>query len=191
MENERFSIRKFLRGLDPLNPIVWIKTLVHLFRFVIITAIIFGLFLGIGYWHGKRSAPVQVNMADTEIHLTDRDGKNHVLKIKDGQIKFDGKSVKVKDIPSLKPYGIELHPKAIAGITSSGTPTAGVGLEVAHFYRFNLDLLPLYKFLGIGLSYDLRLDGPIKIDNTSLGLGVGHDFNYDEKAAIIYMAIEF
>ena len=190
MTNERFSILKFIRGLDPLNPIVWVKTLVHLFRFLIITAIIFGLFLGIGYWHGKRSAPVQVDMADTEIHLTDRDGKNHVLKIKDGQIKFDGESVRAKDIPSLKPYGIELHPKAIAGITSSGTPTAGVGLELAHFYRFNLDFLPLYKFLGIGLSYDLRLDGPIKIDNSSLGLGVGRDFNQDENAVIIYYGIE-
>ena len=130
-------------------------------------------------------------MADTLIISQDPEGNTHELKIESGTMTFDGRPVKVGDIPSLKPYGIELHPKAIVGITSSGTPTAGVGLELAHLYRFNLDLLPLYKFLGIGLSYDLRLDGPIKIDNTSIGLGIGRDFNADENAVILYMGLEF
>ena len=30
MTDEKFSFRKFLHGLDPLNPIVWVKTIVFL-----------------------------------------------------------------------------------------------------------------------------------------------------------------
>lgn len=188
---EKFSLRKFISGLNPFNPIAWAKTIVYLVRFLIITGLVVGLIYGVGYWKGKQNAPVQVDMADTLIILTDAEGKTHELRVKDGTMTFDDRTVNVGDIPSLKPYGIELHPKAIAGITSSGTPTAGVGLELAHLYRFNLDLLPLYKFLGIGLSYDLRLDGPIKIDNTSIGIGVGRDFNHNENAVVLYMGIEF
>ncbi len=191
MTNERFSIRKFIHGLDPLNPIVWVKTLVHLFRFLIITGIIVGLIFGVGYWRGKRNAPVQVDMADTLIILEDAKGERHELKIESGTMTFDGRTVEVGDIPSLKPYGIELHPKAIAGITSTGQATGGLGLEFAHFYRFNAELLALHKFLGIGLSYDLKLDSVIKIDNTSVGIGVGRDTELSESAVVIYMGIEF
>lgn len=190
-DNEKFSIHKFLRGLDPFNPVAWAKTAIYLFRFLIITAIVTGVIFGVGYWKGKRNAPVQVDMADTLIILEGADGERHELKIKDGTMTFDGRRVKVGDIPSLKPYGIELRPKAIAGIVSTGKPTAGVGLEFAHFYRFNTELLALYQFLGIGVSYDLRLDGPIKIDNSSLGIGIGRDFKENENAVVIYYGIEF
>ena len=190
-DNEKFSIHKFLRGLDPLNPVAWAKTVIYLLRFLIITAVVGGLVFGFGYWRGKRNAPVKVDMADTLIILKGADGERHELKIKDGTMTFDDRVVKVGDIPSLKPYGIELHPKAIAGIVSTGKPTAGVGLEFAHFYRFNAELLALYQFLGIGVSYDLRLDGPIKIDNSSLGIGIGRDFEENESAVVIYYGIEF
>jgi len=152
MPNEKFSLRKFLHGLDPLNPVAWAKTLIYLFRFVIITVIVIGLIYGIGYWKGKRNAPVQVDMADTKIIMVGHDNEKHVLEIKDGQMKFDGRPVKVGDIPSLKPYGIELHPKAIVGITSSGGPTAGVGLEFAHFYKFNAEILALPTAFGSCIS---------------------------------------
>ncbi len=190
-DNEKFSLQKFLRGLDPFNPVAWAKTVIYLLRFLIITAIVTGVIFGIGYWKGKRNAPVQVDMADTLIILEDPEGKRHELRIKDGTMTFDDRTVKVGDIPSLKPYGIELRPKAIAGIVSTGKPTAGVGLEFAHFYRFNTELLALYQFLGIGISYDLRLDGPIKIDNSSLGIGIGRDFEENESAVVIYYGIEF
>lgn len=190
-DEEKFSTRKFVRGLSPFNVVSWAKSTVHFIRFLIFTGIIVGLIFGVGYWKGKLNAPVQVDMADTLIILEDAEGKRHELKIKDGTMTFDKRVVKVGDIPSLKPYGIELHPKAIAGIVSTGKPTAGVGLEFAHFYRFNTELLALYQFLGIGVSYDLRLDGPIKIDNSSLGIGIGRDFEENENAVVIYYGIEF
>lgn len=190
-DDERFSTRKFLRGLNPFNLVAWAKWVVFTFRALIITGLVVGLIFGIGYWKGKRNAPVQVDMADTLIILQDAEGKEHELRIEQGTMTFDGRTVKVGDIPSLKPYGIELHPKAIAGIVSTGKPTAGVGLEFAHFYRFNAELLALYQFLGIGISYDLKLDGPIKIDNSSLGIGIGRDFEENESAVVIYYGIEF
>lgn len=190
-DDEEFSTRKFLRGLNPFNLVAWAKWVVFTFRALLITALVVGATFGIGYWKGKRNAPVRVDMADTLIILKGDDGEQHELKIKDGTMTFDGRTVKVGDIPSLKPYGIELHPKAIAGIVSTGKPTAGVGLEFAHFYRFNAELLALYQFLGVGVSYDLRLDGPIKIDNSSLGIGVGRDFESNENAVVLYYGIEF
>ena len=190
-DNEKFNTQKFLSGLNPFNLVAWAKWVVFTFRALIITALVFGVIFGVGYWKGKRNAPVQVDMADTLIILQGDDGEQHELRIKDGTMTFDNRTVKVGDIPSLKPYGIELHPKAIAGIVSTGKPTAGVGLEFAHFYRFNAELLALYQFLGIGVSYDLKLEGPIKIDNSSLGLGVGRDFEENESAVVIYYGIEF
>lgn len=190
-DDEEFSTRKFLKGLNPFNPVAWAKTFIHLVRFLIITGVVVGLFLGIGYWHGKKSAPVQVDMADTLIILEDPEGKQHKLRIKDGVMTFDDRVVKVGDIPSLKPYGIQLHPKLAAGITSAGNPAAGIALELAHAYRFNLDLLAMIPFIGVGISYDIRLDNVIKIDNTSLGIGIGRDFRDNENSIIAYMAIAF
>lgn len=190
-ERESFSLRKFISGFDLFNLVSWAKALVYTFRALIIIGIVIGLIFGVGYWKGKRNAPVKVDMADTLIILKGADGERHELKIKDGTMTFDDRVVKVGDIPSLKPYGIELHPKAIAGIVSTGKPTAGVGLEFAHFYRFNAELLALYQFLGVGVSYDLRLDGPIRIDNSSLGIGIGRDFEENESAVVIYYGIAF
>ena len=190
-QSEKFSLSKFAKGLNPFNPVAWAKTLIYLFRFLIISGIVIGLIFGIGYWKGRKNAPVLVDMADTKIIMVGHDNEEHTLQVKDGQMTFDGRPIKVGDIPSLKPYGIELHPKAIAGITSSGNPTAGLGLEFAHFYRFNADLLALYQFLGIGISYDLKLDGPVKIDNSSLGLGIGRDLESGGNAAILYFGLDF
>lgn len=190
-KRETFSFKKFISGLDLFDAVGWAKSFIYTFKSLIIVGLVIGLILGVGYFHGRKNAPVQVDMADTKIIMVGHDNEKHILEIKDGQMKFDGRPVKVGDIPSLKPYGIELHPKAIAGITSSGNPTAGVGLEFAHFYRFNADLLALYQFLGIGISYDLRLDGPIKIDNSSLGLGIGKDFESGGNAVILYYGLNF
>ena len=190
-DDEKFSTRKFFSGLNLFNPVAWAKTVIYTFRAFLIIGVVVGLIFGIGYWKGKKNAPVRVDMADTLIILEDDRGHQHELRIENGIMTFDDRTVKVGDIPSLKPYGIELHPKAIAGIVSTGKPTAGVGLEFAHFYRFNTELLALYQFLGIGVSYDLRLDGPIKIDNSSLGIGLGRDFEGNESAVVIYYGIEF
>lgn len=191
MAKEKFSLKKFVLGFNIFDLVGWAKSIVHTFRALIVIVIVLGIIFGVGYWKGKRNAPVQVDMADTLIILEGADGERHELKIDNGVMTFDGRTVKVGDIPSLKPYGIELHPKAIAGITSTGKITGGLGLEFAHFYRFNAELLALYQFLGIGISYDLKLDGPIKIDNSSLGIGIGRDLEYGESAVVIYYGLEF
>lgn len=191
MANEKFSFRKFVRGLNLFDLVSWAKAFIYTFRALLIVGVVLGLIFGVGYWKGKRNAPVQVDMADTLIILEDSEGKRHELRIKDGQMAFDGRPVKVGDIPSLKPYGIQLHPKLAAGITSAGNPAAGIALEIAHAYRLNLDVLAMIPFLGVGISYDIRLDNVIKIDNTSLGLGIGRDFRDNENSIIAYMAIEF
>ncbi len=188
---EKFSFRKFFSGLNLFDAVGWAKSFVYTFRALIIIGVIVAIIFGIGYFRGRANAPVHVEMADTRIILTDAERKEHILEIQNGVMTFDGRTVKVGDIPSLKPYGIELHPKAVVGIVSTGKPTAGVGLEFAHFYRFNAELLALYQFLGVGISYDLKLDGPIKIDNSSLGIGVGRDFEENENAVILYYGLEF
>lgn len=186
---EKFSLRKFLKTFDFLDVVEWAKTFSVLIRATVIVVLIAGGVFGFGYWQGQKNRPVQVDMKDTQIYLTDDEGKTHALVVKDGLMTFDGRSVKVGDIPSLKPYGIELHPKGIGGITSTGKTTVGAGLEFAHFYRLNAELLALYQFLGIGVSYDIRFDGPIKIDNSSLGIGAGRDFDTNENAVILYYAV--
>ena len=190
MANEAFDAKKFVRGLNPFSLVGWAKKFAYTFRVAIIAGLVFlGLF-GYGYWKGYKNRPVQVNMADARIIIDSADGQ-HELIIKDGKMTFDGKPIAVKNIEALKPYGIELRPKVVAGVTSSGSPAAGLGLEVAHAYKFNLDLLALYKFLGIGVSYDLHLEKPFKIDSSSIGLGVGRDFTADENAVILYYSIQF
>ena len=189
MGNESFSFKKFVRGFNLLDPVPWSKSVALSFH----TALIIGVvLLGYGYWRGYKNRPVQVNLKDgTVIELVNGSGKTHKLEAKKGKLYFDGKVVRTSDVQSLKPYGIELHPKLVAGITSSGSPAAGLGLEVAHFHRLNLDLLALYKFLGVGVSYDIKLEKPVVIDNTSVGIGIGRDFETNENAVIGYIGIEF
>ena len=192
-EGEKFNFKKFIRGLNLMDPIGWAKSLSHSFRVAIILGLIaLGVF-GYGYWKGYKTRPVNVDIGkQTVINLKDGEGKVHKLESKNGLLYFDGKLVRAGDIPKLKPYGVELHPKLVAGVTSSGNPAAGLGLEVAHFYRANLDVLALYKFLGIGISYDITLEKPFIIDNSAIGLGVGRDFSEGGgNAVLLYYTLEF
>ena len=190
-EQEKFSVRKLVQGLNPLDPVGWAKASVLTLKSLILVGLVLLALYGYGYWKGYRNRPVQVDMKDAVIHLKNGEGKTHELKAKDGRLYFDGQPVKTSNIKNQSPVGIELHPKAVTGVTSSGNVAAGVGLEVAHAYRFNLDLLALYKFLGAGVSYDIRLEKPVVVDNTSICIGVGRDLETDENAAILYVGIEF
>ncbi len=191
MPNEKFSVRKFISGFGLFDLVSWAKALVYTFRTIIILGIVVGLIFGVGYFRGRKNAPVHVDINDTKLVLVDPNGENHELIIKNGVMSFDGRAVKIGDIPSLRPFGIELHPKLAAGITSAGNPAAGLALEVAHAYNLNLDLLAMIPFIGVGISYDIHFDKVIKVDNTSIGLGLGRDLEAGENAAILYMAIEF
>jgi len=191
MAKEKFSFKKLLAGLNPLDAVGWAKATVTTFKSVILIGLVALLVFGIGYLRGYKNRPIQVDMKDTTIHLLNGDGKQHELKIKDGSLYFDGSIVTAGNVKKLRPYGVHLHPKLAGGITTSGSPAAGLALEVAYAWNFNLDLLALYKFLGIGISYDIKLNKPIVIDNSSIGIGIGKDFNTGENAAIIYYAINF
>ena len=191
MADERFNLRKFLRGLNLLEPVGWAKATVLTVRLVLMISVVALIVFGYGYLKGYRNRPVQVDMTNATVMLKNGEGKTHELKAKDGKLYFDGQPVKTKNVKNQAPIGIELHPKAVTGVTSSGNVAAGVGLEVAHIHRFNLDLLALYRFLGAGLSYDIRLEKPVVIDNASIGIGVGRDFESGENAALLYLGLEF
>ena len=175
-EKESFDVRKFVRGLNPFDLIAWAKTFIFTFRIAIVAALVVGVIYGVGYFKGGRNTPVTIDLKeDVEMSLVDKDGKSHKLEVRNRQLYFDGNIQRTKDIPSLKPYGIELVPKLGTGITSKGEFTGGLALEVGHFYDFNLDLILFHLFQGIGLSYDLKYDGFLKIRNTSIGIGLGRD----------------
>lgn len=187
-EGEKFDPLKFMKGMDFLSPVLWAKTASHTLRVAIIVGLIT---LGYGYYKGRQNRPINVNTEDAVIKVVNGDGKTHEIRFRNHQMYFDEKLVKTKDIPSLKPFGIEVRPKLAAGVTTAGNPAVGLALEVAHAYNFNLDLLAMMPFIGAGISYDIHLEKPFRIDNTSVGIGVGRDLEVNENAAIIYMAIEF
>jgi hypothetical protein len=171
-----------------LDPQTWGKTIGHTLRVAIVVGLIA---LGWGYYKGYRNRPVHVDMRDAHIVLSDANKQQHTLDVKNGVMKFDGKIVSNREIPTLRAFGLEMHPKLAAGITSAGSEAVGVALEVAHAYNLNLDLLAMVPFIGAGISYDLHLNGPIKIDNTSIGIGVGRDLKAGENAAIVYISLDF
>lgn len=190
-KSETFNLQKFVSGLSLTSQVGWAKTAALSFRMVIVAGLIAAGTFGYGYWRGLKNRPVQVDLHNAHIVLKNGDGKTHDLIIKDGQMIFDGRPVKVGDLPQLKPYGIGLKPKLAAGITTSGNPAVGLALEVARVWNWNLDILALYKFLGIGVSYDLHFEKPIFVDNTSIGLGIGRDFDTNATEAILYVTINF
>jgi len=51
-DEEKFDGRKFLSGLNLLNPVAWAKTVIYTFRALLIIGVVVGLIFGIGYWGG-------------------------------------------------------------------------------------------------------------------------------------------
>lgn len=188
---EKFDLRKAVRGLNIADPVSWAKSLSVGIRLSIIAGLVALAIFGWGYYKGKKNLPVSVDISDTHITVVDKQGQPHTIDIENGIMMFDGKRVKVKDVEGLKPYGISLKPKVAAGMTSAGSPGVGMALEVAHFYKANLDILGLNSFLGVGVSYDLELNAPIKIKNSALGLAVGRDTEVNANALLLYYTIAF
>jgi|GEM_PF-5240973 len=186
--NENFDIIKACKSLDLADPVLWSKSAAVGLRVALIAGLVA---FGYGYWKGLQRKPVEVNLDDSIIELKDAEGKSHILTIKDRQVLFDGKKVTTSNVKNLLPYGIELKPKLVGGVTSAGSPAAGMAMEVAHAYRFNLDFLATVPFVGAGISHDIKLQKPIRIDNTSIGIGAGIDLEVQEPALLVYMALEF
>lgn len=188
---EKFDLKKAIKALNIADPVSWAKSLSVGIRLAILVGLVAAGIFGYGYFKGKKNTPVTVDLDDSTIVLIDKQGVQHQLVIKDKQLSFDGKTVKVKDIEQLKPYGIGLKPKLAAGVTSAGNPGVGIALEVAHFYSANLDLLGLSSFIGAGVSYDLNIERPIRIKNSAIGLGVGRDIADGSNAVLLYYTISF
>lgn len=196
--------RKFFNGmLNVLNPVQWLKTITMFFnlRILLIVAIICGVMWFKGYQH----KPVMVNCKDFVVETVVTAGLNRgdTLRIKSSRghmyyqfIHKDGTKskewvVRQKDIPMLKPYGIELKPKFFAGFGTDG-PAAGVGVELAHFWKLNLDAFFMSDLaLYLGISYDLESSNRF-LSNSAVGLAIGKSIkNVDKTNIMLYWSIKF
>jgi hypothetical protein len=170
-----------------------LKLLTFAVKFLIISTIIGAIVFGIGYWKGHNSKPVFVDMKDFRAEVTCKQtGLKHEIGVKNYRFYFDGKTITEGDIPKLKPYGIELHPKLFAGLGTNG-PAIGAGFELAHFYKLNLDaFLMSDKAAYVGISYDLSMDSNKLnwFENSSVGLAAGRGLAGDTRV-MIYWSIKF
>ena len=201
--------KKFARGMGNFwNPVLWLKDISSIFniRKLIIYTLIFGLVFGSGYFKAWRSKPILVNAKDTIIETTISEGieKGDVLRIeiKNGRMYYQFRRktginsqrfpITNKDLPKLKPYGIKLKPKAFVGFGTGG-PAVGIGVELAHFWRFNLDLFGMSdKAIYMGVSYDLDTASDGLFANSSIGLALGQSMvNATDKRVMLYWSIKF
>jgi len=195
---EDFDSKKFTSRFFGLFDVVgWAKWINQFIKTLLVLVLITGIIFGVGYWKGKGSKPVFTDSKDFTMELVCKDtGKKHLLVVKNGKYYFDGKVVTAKDLPALKPYGIELHPKLFAGVGSKG-PAVGAGFEFAHFYKLNADVFLMSdKAIYLGVSYDLRMDATKAamnwFENSAIGLAVGKGLDNPEDTRImLYWTIRF
>jgi hypothetical protein len=189
-KREPLSLIKALKIFDLLDPVLWMKSVAFLFRSVIIVGIVLGLIFGVGYWKGRKNAPVQVNSPNFVAYVKDNEGKEHKIESRNGRLYFDDQIIRAKDIPAIKPYGVDLRPKLFIGGPAGKLPI-GIGAKVFHFYNFNFDVFYIPNVIGAGISYQLHLDKVIKVENTSVGIGLGQDLDKKEQAVVFYVGWEF
>jgi hypothetical protein len=182
---------KILYDLQPM------KILTGVVKALIAIIIVAGIVFGIGFWRGKQTKPVWVDMKDFQAQVTCKyTGQVHDLSVRNYRMYFDNKAVTEGDIPNLKPYGIELHPKLFAGLGTKG-PAMGAGFEVAHFYKLNLDVFLMSdKAAYVGISYDLKMDNTKAsvnwFENSSIGLALGKGLSdVNETRIMLYWSLKF
>lgn len=189
IKKEHFDKRKFARGLNIFSPVWWAKTSNEMFRLIIVGAIIFGIVFVTGYWQGLKRKPVILGYKDFVAYIT-RNGDQHKLEVKKGALYFNDKVVRVSDVPQLKPYGIKIRPKFFAGIGSGLEPEVGIGTELAHYFKWNLDVFGTQKAAYIGISYDMELAEWMR--NSSAGIAIGKAWtNLEDTRFIFYWSIRF
>lgn len=167
---EKWETKKFFSGFNILNPVWWAKTLNEFFRIVIILSIIVGIIFASGYWQGMKRKPVKLGYKDF-IAYVEKDGETHKIEVKNNTLRFDDKIVRAQDIPELKPYGIKIRPKLFAGISNSADAEVGIGAEVFHYFKWNLDVFGTQKGAYIGVSHEVELAEWIQ--NSSVGVAMG------------------
>jgi len=189
-KGERFELRKFGKGFNILNPIWWSKALSDFFKVLIICGIIFGLIFGYGYWKGMKRKPLIFGGYKDFIAYTEINGEERKVEMRDGHLYIDEKVLRVSDVPQLKPYGIKIRPKLFAGVSSIGEGEVGLGAELAHYFRWNLDVFGTKKAVYAGVSYDIELADWMR--NSSAGIAFGKAWeNPDDSRFLFYWALKF
>jgi hypothetical protein len=168
------------------------KFLATVYHNLIIALVVFGIIFGVGFWKGSARQPVLVNAKDRIILVSDKMGNRHRIEFRKGKMLFDGEYVKRGDIEGLKPYGIHLKPKLFAGVGSGGMGI-GAGVELAHFYRLNLDIFGMSdKAVYAGVSYDLDNKSTGMFSNSAVGLALGKSLeNVADTRILLYWTIKF
>lgn len=188
---EKFDRRKFWSGFSGLmDPVGWAKDFMGLFniRKLVVYVLILGLIFGYGYWKGIGNKPIILGYKDFITYI-ERNGEQHKIEVKKGMLYFDDKRVNVSDVPHLKPYGIKIRPKLFAGVGASGGEV-GLGAELAHYFKFNLDVFGTQKAAYLGISYDIEWAEWIR--NSSTGIAIGKAWQNPEDTRILwYWSIKF
>lgn len=174
-----------------------LKLLTFAGKFILISLIIGAIIFVIGLWKGKQTKPVMVDMKDFQAQVTCKyTGEKHDLAVRNYRMYFDDKAITEGDIPKLKPFGIELHPKLFAGLGSKGMGI-GAGFEFAHFYKLNADVFLMSdKAAYIGISYDLKMDNTKSamnwFENSAVGIALGKGMDNPEDTRImVYWTMRF
>ena len=185
---EPFSGKKFVSGLNLFNGVWWSKTFSEVYRIAVVAAIVFGLVFASGYWQGMKRKPILLGYKDFIAYAT-RNGVEHKVEVRSSQLYLDDKRMTVSDIPRLKPFGIRIRPKLFAGIGSEGSEV-GLGAEIVHYFKWNLDVFGTQKAVYAGISWDVRLDG--WIENSSVGLAAGKAWtDLEDTRFLFYWSVSF
>jgi len=202
---EKVDGRKFTTGMLSLfNPVLWLKDIFSLFnlRKLIIYALILGTVFGYAYYQGLRNKPIKldigygkeatINLNGEELYI-DKDGN---VFLRDSKTKKVIKQISVKDIEGLRsklsPFGFELTPIMLAGLSAGGNDAGaevGIGFSFIRFYQARLEaFITSYPAVYLGCSYKLERIAPI-LKNSGIGVGLGSDA--EDLRGIVYWRTEW
>ena len=166
------------------------------FRKLIIYITILSCIFGYGFWKGQGNKPVKLNLRYGQEYTWRLNGeylhlnKNGTLTVENKKGRII-KKLSVKDVPELNkklsPYGLQLRPIAVGGITvgESGKVVGEVGAGVSIFraWKAELDAFLTNRGIYLGTSYNVT-------ENFGTGVGVGKGWRSlddpKEIRAIIY-----
>jgi hypothetical protein len=174
---EKFDWKKFLSSFNVLNPVLWSKWLCGAVRTVIVVGVVVGILFGLGYWKGITNKPITVGYKDFVATMKDKDGTSHTVSVKGGILYFDGVAVRGKDIKDLEAFGIKIRPKVFFGVGNGLEPEVGLGAQIIKFYKFNWDIFGTQRAIYTGISYDLDIKNLKWLQNSSIGIGVGKEWD--------------
>lgn len=187
-EKEKFSGKKLISGFNIFSLVWWSKAITDTFKVLIVFVIVVSLTFGIGYWRGMRSKPVILGYRDFVTWINNGNDE-HKIEVRDGKLYFNDRMVRVSDVPRLKPYGVHIKPKLFVGTGSNLEAEVGVGAEVAHYFKLNLDLFGTNKAFYGGISYDLEIEG--WLENSSTGLAIGKGWDLEDTRLLWYWSWKF